>query len=406
MNSISQNQFQYAQPDGSVIHATDTYYHNLANKLLKTWDDSDLLQEIPTAVRQAVALGIVGYLQDIIADMGIWRTFIDECKRMYGSYVPFHDIPEDYIEYELNLTDIEFLTWYFIAFNSMEFRHIYPLHPQILQLARLLFELLENEYDDAPTPEHFRKMLDIDLYDSESAEAIYDFSHWLFWHNYFLVPPFQLTYANIYSEIQNISKSSAREADKQSQIEDLKRSAMGGVPTGPLALYLKEWLHLIINGKYPPVRPKQEEIAEHKYYTAFTNATGGKTIKFIKTYDELNRFFIDGMQWGNGEHLPMLKDASDFVLYVDKEKGMIVAKNIAACICHPDNPLYDKEFARQNAFRLLSQRSLCPGDLLRYVCQNNYLPDAVFPNSDDTEIVVRNWDFLSRCYLQEYYRGD
>ena len=54
---------------------------------------------------------------------------------------------------------------------------------------------------------------------------------------------------------------------------------------------------------------------------------------------------------------------------------------------------------------------------LRYICSNGYLPDARFPESaqvidadGDTEnsnrLVAANWDFLSRVYLQEYYRGD
>lgn len=91
---------------------------------------------------------------------------------------------------------------------------------------------------------------------------------------------------------------------------------------------------------------------------------------------------------------------------VSRDKGMLVAVDIARCISHPSNPIYDKEYARHHAIELLTERGRCPGDLLRYVCSNGWLPDAVFPGSDDHRLVADNWDFISRCYLQQYYRGD
>lgn len=407
MDYISLNQFRYAQPNGSIEHETNDFYLSLANELIDIWNKSNILSEITAKVKQAVALGLIGYYQDIISDMGIWRTFISECKRMYGKYVPFYSDSEDYIEYELNLADVKFLTWYFIAFNTMEHRFIYPLSDDIQNLGQIFFDKLNHEYDDAPTPHHFREILDFELYDPESKEAVYDFSQWLFWHNYMIVPPFQLSYSQIYFSIEEINNSIEPENIKQEKIEELKREAMSQLPTGPLALYLKEWLHLIIENKYPPQkRSNKEEIAEHKYFTAFTKATDGSIIKFIKTYDELNRFFIDAMNWGDGKHLAFLKNDSDFVLFVNREKGMIVAKNIARSINHPENHLYDKQYAQENAFKIVSERMACPGDLLRYICENGYLPDAKFPNTSDTEIVKENWDFISRTYLQEYYRGD
>lgn len=407
MNHISKNQFQYYQPDIDIEHSTDDFYLNLANYILEEWNKTKLFTDIPLNARQNIVLGIIGYYQDIISDMGIWRSFISLCKKMYGSYVPFYEDDKNYIEYELNINDIKFLTWYFIAFNTMQYRFIYPLNENIQKLSQLFFDILNKTYDDAPTPIHFRQILDIDLYDAEYTNAIYDFSNWLFWHNYLIVPAFQLTYSQIYSNIEQINKSTDNEITKKSKIENLKREVMASLPTGPLALYLKEWIHIIIENKYPSKHYQNDnETPEHKYYTAFTKATGGKIIKFIETYEELNQFFISAMNWGTGEHLNFLKNDSHFVLFVNPQKGMIVAKNIAQCIKHPENPLYDHQYAQKNAFKLISERMLCPGDLLKYICSNNYLPDAKFPDSDNNRIVADNIDFISRIYLQEYYHGD
>ena len=138
-----------------------------------------------------------------------------------------------------------------------------------------------------------------------------------------------------------------------------------------------------------------------------TDALDGQTIAFFKTYSELNRFFIDVIGWEKDEnHLPQLSDSTDFVVMVNREKGMLVAKDIAKCIAAPSNPLYDKAFAEKHAFELLTVRGKCPVDLLKTIETNGWLPDASFPGSDNTTTVADNFDFIARCYLQGYYRGD
>ena len=101
-----------------------------------------------------------------------------------------------------------------------------------------------------------------------------------------------------------------------------------------------------------------------------------------------------------------MKNEQDFVLLVNPAKGMLLAKNVAKCIADPGNPLYDKAYANIMAIELLAVRGKCPADLLSYIEENDWLPDAQFPGSGDTELVRRHWDFIARCYLQEFYRGD
>ena len=119
----------------------------------------------------------------------------------------------------------------------------------------------------------------------------------------------------------------------------------------------------------------------------------------------MKRFFIDNMDWDkNQEHLPVLKNECDFVVLVNPRRGMLVARNAARCIADPDNPLYDRGYARRNAFDFLTVRGRCPADLVKFAFENHWLPDAVFPGTDDNSLVERNHDFIARCYLQQYYR--
>ncbi len=409
MEKISLSQFLYFQPNAPIEQPTDKGFLMLANRLIKIWCESKLMKDVPNPLKQLVALGLVGYYQDIIADSGVWRTFISECKRMYGRYVPFYIDSEDYIEYELNCNDVKFLTWYFLAFNSMQYRQLYPLDADLIALAELFYKELDKCYESSPNPSDYTIIFDVELYDEEYIQPVYDLSQWLFWKNYLIVPPFQLTYAQVYNEMEEIRVSGISEKEALEKCETIKNEVMSSIPTGPLALYLNEWLHLILTGKYPKQSSAKNKVANgnHPYYDAFVKATNGEKILFIETYEELNKFFIEGMNWQEGEeHLPIMKSHSDFVLMVTPDKGMLVAKNVAKCIKHPKNHLYNKEYADENAFQLIARRGLCPADLLLFVCENGFLPDAKFPYSENTELVKDNWDFLARCYLQEYYRAD
>lgn len=393
-------QFLLRQPAAPEITSTDSFYLDLANRLVEIAREKRLFKDYPDKVVERAAMTLIGYYQDVICDAGIWRSFITECRRLYGYTVPFYDDGGEYMDFELNLIDVRFMTWYAFSMNYEAKRVANPLDKSLLEGADMWWRELDRVYDEAPLPEDYRLTHELEIHAEEDDEAILRLGNWLFMHCYLMTPAYALTLAEIASGF-DLSKE-----DNLPAFQERMEQSMAEDPTGPLALYLREWLYLIIEGKLPPEK-KELLQGEHKYFTAFTKATDGKVIAFFQNYEELNRFFIEGLGWAeNEEHLPQMKNEHDFVLMVNKEKGMLLARNIAKCIKSPDNPLYDKEYASRHAIELLTERGCCPADLLHYVCSNGFLPDAVFPGSNDHELVRRNWDFIARCYLQQYYRGD
>ena len=381
---------------------TDKFYFDLCNHLIAIAKDKGLFPSYPEKVTERAALALIGYYQDVICDAGVWRSFITECRRLYGYTLPFFSKEgEEYTDYELNRSDVRFMVWYALSMNYENRRVCYPYDREIIVGADVWFEELERVYDEAPIPVNYRLAQELEIHSEEDRPAIMKLANWLFLHCYLMTPAFAMTLTEISSEY-DLSKE-----DVILELQKRLDTAMWQDPTGPLALYLGEWLYLIIEHK-PAPEPKQTLTeGEHKYYTAFTKFTGGKTLQFFSTYEELNRFFIDALGWAEGEqHLEQVKNDKDFVLMVDPVKGMLLARNIARCIACPDNKLYDQEYAKTHAMELLTERGCCPGDLLRFVCEKGWLPDAVFPGTDDTALVATNWDFISRCYLQQYYRGD
>ena len=398
---ISKQQFILRQPAAPEETSTDAYYLDLANRLAAIAKERNLFPSYPEKVVERCAMAVVGYYQDAICDAGVWHSFVDECRRMYGFNVPFYDNGEDYMDYELNRMDVRFMVWYALSMNYEDLRVRNPFDAELTVGADAWWEELERVYDDSPLPEDYRLTHELEIHAEEDKEALYKLGNWLFMHCYLMTPAYAMTLSEIASEFDLTKEESVIGLQKRME------QSMSEDPTGPLALYLGEWLYLIVEGKMPPSPKKKEDAPEHKYYTAFTKATGGKAVAYFATYAELNRFFIEGMGWAAGEeHLPMMKNEKDFVVMVNREKGMLLARNIARCIADPCNPLYDKDYAKTHAMELLTERGCCPGDLLRHICRNGWLPDAVFPGSDDAELVAKNADFIARCFLQQYYRGD
>lgn len=392
--------FLLGQPCCPEETSTDRYYYDLTVRMIKGAQSDSVTSSIHEALIERAALCVIGYYQDMIADAGLWHGFTDECRRLYGVPVPFHDPSENYIDYELNRDDVGFLVWYSIAMYSDD-RCIYPFRRDLVALTDLWFAILDEVYEDSPVPEGYHLAHELELHAKEDQEMILKLGSWLFLHSWLLRPAFALTANEIVSEM--VSQGKGNE-----EIAEAVQEAVRHQPTGPLALYLSEWVHLTINHCLPSRRERKEQQREaHPAFGRLVKATGGEPLTFIDGYRAFNEFLIEHLGWKAGEeHLVQLKDCCDFVVMANPDKGLLVAPDICRCIKAPSNPMYDAEYAAIHAIELLTRRGCCPHDLLAYICDKGWLPDAVFPGSADHELVGRFHDFIARCYLQLYYRGD
>lgn len=401
MDKISLKEFLLRQPSFPDRTETDDFYLALANKLLADTGTVGLACSLPDGVLRRVALTLTDYLQDIVSDAGLWRSFVDANRELYGWSVPFYPVGENYIDYELNREDVRFLVWYTIAMFSDENRYIYPYNDRLLAYADSCFEILEGQYDEAPVPEDFNIARGLEFNDVEDHKAIYNLGNWLFLHSYLLTPAFSESLREIMMGVD------LNDPDATVKINDRLEEAMMENTTGPLALFTPEWVYLMLERKLPAEKTAPSPDAPHPYYKVFTDHTGGRDIMFFDSYEAMNRFFIEALGWAEGEeHLSQAKGAHDYVLMVSRDKGMLMARDVARCIKSPDNPYYSEEYARRHSFDLLVERGLCPGDLLRRIFKEDWLPDAVFPGTEDFSLVKENRDFIARCFLQIYYRGD
>lgn len=410
---ITAKDFMLKQPNYPQVAESDNYYMVLAGRLAKMWDNSRLLINVDDEVRRDVVLAVTGYFQDVVADAGIWRSFSMMCNELYGRPVPFFDRPDDYIDSELNEVDIQFMVWYVIESESETHGHLSPHDPGVARLAHLFFNLLDAVYVDAPTPVEYNMAMDVDFNDEHDTEKAYDLSHWLFWNCYFLRPAATSTLRMAAAKAREIINAYPDKDEAQQHLLEMNRSIMVENTTGPLSLSIGEWMELIVNGKMPVPNTGDGEVAAggaHRFYKQLVEATGGSRIAFVDGYDELERFVGERMGWGksaNG-HLPGMKRFSNFVLLGNKQRGLLIAHDVAQYIKHPDNKMYDRRAARNEAHRIVTERGVAPIDLVKYLFENNLVPDARLPfeRDDEHSLLHENWDFLARLYLQTHYRGD
>lgn len=398
---ISRSEFNVFQPSSPAWYPSNYYYLKLANGLAETLKKADTAEYLNSQDLRMLSIILTNYFEDIMSDAGIWRGFTYACKSFYGKYVPFYEEDDNYIPYELNRTDVRFLIWYFIALFNDEHRLLSPMDTNVSRMADAAFNWLDVRYEEAPDPEGYNLSQELELNSPEDQETVYRLANWLFINCYLMIPAYAET-------MQHILYSVAGSANANAEISEALEKSMTEDPTGPLALYTKEWLHLIVE-EVLPEQEKQEtnDATVHPYYERFTRATGGKTIAFFGSYNELNAFLDKILNSSPADgHLPNLKEEHDFIAMVNRNKGLLIAKNICRCVAAPDNPYYDCEYAKNNAIKLLTVKGLCPIDLLRRIHKENWLPDASFDGERDERLVAENFDFIARCYLQKFYRGD
>ena len=228
---IDVDKYLKMQP-GREACAADEFYVRLAARLGKIWDAAPMLSDLPHNLRHDILMAVIGYFQDIVADAGIWRSFISLHHKKFGCWLPYYEIGNEYVEFELNEADIRFLIWYVIEGNTATKGSFSPLHKGIELLAKIFFAALDEVYLEAPTPASYGFALDIELHSEEDAQLVYELSHWLYWDSYLMRHSLPF--------------------DGEPPVDaDYRDSVMASQPVGPIPLPIADWLELIVNNKFP-----------------------------------------------------------------------------------------------------------------------------------------------------------
>ena len=138
--------------------STDQYYAQLASRVAETLKRSLLNEAFETTEDLTdTAIRITAWFEDIISNLGIWRTVNEVCSKRHGKPLPFYDT-DSYFPNEPNIEDICLLLW-----DAVEALHPYrfmnPENPAIMEAAVALCELFDEEYPTALETEELYEYL-------------------------------------------------------------------------------------------------------------------------------------------------------------------------------------------------------------------------------------------------------
>lgn len=136
---------------------TDRYYTGLANRVLKVLRTNAEGLEMEDEDIRDMALRLTAWFEDIISGLGIWHTVNEECRKRYGSVLPYYDTAE-YYENEPNIQDLRLLVWDIMQSYEDE-RFLNPENAFINDLATEVCAIFDDEYETAPETDELAQML-------------------------------------------------------------------------------------------------------------------------------------------------------------------------------------------------------------------------------------------------------
>ncbi|MFI3314484.1 MAG: DUF3843 family protein [Rikenellaceae bacterium] len=285
---------------------SDSYYAKIANRVLVALESTQFEEILDKNMIRCVALALTSWFEDVMSDLGIWRAFTSECKRRYGSYLPFYDTSEDnYFPDEINLEDVRFLLWHYVQQDNIGKRLLNPENIELRITAETVYHIFDQEYEDAPinhTLQNFFTNLDV------SAKSFYPLRSVMEWFCYDC-------YLNIYNEEKLFDKTMDFFKEQDIHERDAKFVSMMSYnirvdhlssARNILALTSYQWLAMIEND------PAKKELlrnicykqhvgiyvdsADDEYVYAREIGSNGELLKItIESFDPKNiKLYLDG----------------------------------------------------------------------------------------------------------------
>lgn len=261
-------------------YASDFYYVKLTRKLYDIISFSELGKEQgdDACLNLAVALG--HYFEDIVSGIGVWQTFTSKHKELYGKYLPFYDVDEEeYYQDEVNFNDVRLLIW-MVILKEPDSILLDPEDPFLEKLTYKIYSVLDDEFEKAPMNLQVAE-------DLKSADYFDDFNalrnfliRMVKWNYLFII--FTAERLECLNERMEVSSWGNDLAQWQASYEvDCLLACCE--KTGPLSLYLKDWLAALLS--FHGMTKESERVAAIE----FLNIAPYQ----LKKYDSENIYLVD-----------------------------------------------------------------------------------------------------------------
>jgi hypothetical protein len=383
--------------------------------VLEIMDETQLTNSLTKEEAIRTALGMSAYFEDVISQLNIWKSFINEHKRLYGKYLPFYQVDDHYYDDEVNLEDTTFLVWHFLqqlrGFRKGTF--LSPDNDTTLLTARKIYDLFCKEWTEAPENERMKDYLS-DAHRLEDDKEIANLAAWFHFDSY-LFPMARFEFSEMAKEAIQDSRNGLNAENMMAAFDFQAENE----PTLLLGYTAMKWLSLIIPETHPDYdkikafvdnndskddeqNAKITETAAEEF-EKFEQASEGKPLLYFTSSEDLKKFIKENI--GEKQEWTNLDLPESTALGATKECGLELIFHDLDCIKDEANPFYKQESAEKNSLSYFVVPHLTPS-LLGKLEANGMLDDATAHSLVSKErgkaIVHDNWDFLQRYFIRQY----
>ncbi|MDD6892276.1 MAG: DUF3843 family protein [Bacteroidales bacterium] len=476
-----------------ISSPTDTDYVRIANTMVEMLRYVPFCAERTDEEMKRMVIKLTLYFEDIVSEIGLWRSFVHLHRSLYGRTLPFYYTGMGYNEDGPNLYDIQFLLWDATLDDEYAETLVNPENETLAHAARTVYAYFLERFEDTP--------INDDLYDffheARFTDNFYDVRQvlkWYFFDCYLTSGRFR---ESTFDEALDYQMDLCR-SNRQVARSAAEASIAFRYQVGPLALKPQEWLSalLIVHGhtdkaaavaaivakdlepyvleRYDrqsvTLRSVDDELMTVRrtpYFQVQTtllkspdtegcvgsyaryndewylngmntwgdilrvipeykkerdierNATFGdlatdarsvlhsRQIFFFATPEAYEAFYRDELKMPKDRKVSLPRGVKNIMLFIPHlaEGKLCTIMDCAEYICHPDNPMYDKEKAKTHF--LLADLDRVPGEFIRYAIAHRLMPDFALNSNRGyargRQLAQDNLDFLARTLRRQEY---
>lgn len=164
--------------------ASDVFYARVATRLGSEFSRLPLGDDLPDRFIFRAAVTLAAYLEDVVADIGVWPAVRELYRRREGRNLPFFDCePSDYFDDDINIEDVRLLLWQALMMSAGNDGCVFsPYSDSLSAVADIAFDVLVDEFDRAPDVPRLRRKV-ADCFRSGDIYEIRKLAVWLYADN-------------------------------------------------------------------------------------------------------------------------------------------------------------------------------------------------------------------------------
>ena len=140
-------------------------------------------------------------------------------------------------------------------------------------------------------------------------------------------------------------------------------------------------------------------------FDEFINKHHNERLCFFRNGKEYVKWWKDELGMQDSDLFDEVKKSKDAMACFFEYNGQTTCCMDAECIKHPDNPCYDKSYAEENSLTFIGNTTSCSPDMLLYMFEHKLLPDAMFNDitgrKHGRQLMQENLEFVARCMRRD-----